>query len=78
MKFDPHAALAKRCDGDASGLANKDVTSSRLRVLPDSLPFDVPTDPELASLVQAWTALPNHTKAAVVALVATAQNSSRQ
>ena len=72
VKFDPHAALAKRCDVDGSGFASKDITSTGLRVLPDSLPFVLPTDPELASLVQAWTTLPNHIKAAVMALVATA------
>ena len=59
-------------------LTAQQVESNGLRVLPDSLPFDVPTDPELASLVQAWTTLPNHIKAAVMALVATAQNSSRR
>ena len=53
-------------------LLAQQVESNGLRVLPDSLPFGLPTDPELASLVQAWTTLPDHIKAAVTALVATA------
>jgi hypothetical protein len=73
VRFDPHAALAKQGNDDAT-------TNSAMTSVPNQTALALPLaqngsttspDPDLARLCSAWPMLPDHIRAAVLALVAT-------
>jgi hypothetical protein len=57
----------KTLDQSPNNQSNQGVTESAPSVLPSSLPFSA----ELQSVVTAWPTLPEHIRAAVLALVGT-------
>jgi hypothetical protein len=56
------------CHNSAS---RHELAATAERVLPSGLPKSVETDPDLQAVVEAWPTLPEHIRAAVLALVGT-------
>ena len=74
VRFDPHAALAKRCaDAATNDSANTSGTGTPALTLP--LHTAATADPDMTRIVVAWPELPAPIRLAVLALIGSAAGS---
>jgi hypothetical protein len=70
LVFETGAAISE-------GLTPQEDTDSAQTVLPSCLPKAAENDPDLLAVIEAWPALPEHVRAAVLALVHTTPSLSK-